>query len=77
MLSEPTIFSTPLVYDDVCFTLPFWEFEPSLSNEYNENYSILFINGVLKPRVKKLVFHSGLEYDIPDKSEDCYLESGC
>ena len=59
----------PLEYADACFTRAFSEFEPANDPEFATGvpvyYGLLFSEGVIKPRVKQLLFHSGGNYSLP------------
>jgi len=60
---------TPLEYADACYTRVFSEFEPANDPEFARDvpilYGLLFSEGVIKPRVKQLLFHSGENYSLP------------
>ena len=70
---------TPLEYPEACFTKVFSEFEPSPAANCTKENMILFSEGVVRPRVKHLLFHSGGNYSLPTKyrdSENMFMNPG-
>ena len=62
-------FDEPLVYENICFTTPFWQYEPTERTDSEWENLFLFTEGVLRPRSKQLKYHS---CDSDDQEEDCY-----
>ena len=54
-------YNEPAQYSDDCFFSPFWQFEKSST----VGGHLLFQEGLLKPRVKQLMFHPGTGFTFP------------
>ena len=65
-------YNEPAQYSDDCFFSPFWQFETSST----VGGHLLFHEGLLKPRVKQLMFHPGTGWALPTTFNDQY-EDGC